>query len=107
MHSFHAGTKPSHYYGTTTLKEGKIYYKNGTLTNSLINGYLFIADELNLSSISNISALAPALEMNLNHKIYFPGIEEPILIHPNFFFVVCQNKIGTMGRNTLPPYKKI
>ena len=71
MHSFHAGTKPSHYYGTTTLKEGKIYYKNGTLTNSLINGYLFIADELNLSSISNINALAPALEMNLNHKIYF------------------------------------
>ena len=103
MHSFHAGTKPSHYYGTTTLKEGKIYYKNGTLTNSLINGYLFIADELNLSSISNISALAPALEMNLNHKIYFPGIEEPILIHPNFFFVVCQNEVGTIGRNTLPP----
>ncbi len=28
MHSFHAGTQPSHYYGTTTLKEGKIYYKN-------------------------------------------------------------------------------
>ena len=103
MHSFHAGTKPNHYYGTTTLKEGKIYYKNGTLTNSLINGYLFIADELNLSSISNINALAPALELNLNHKIYFPGIEEPILIHPNFFFVVCQNEVGTIGRNTLPP----
>ena len=45
--------------------------------------------------------------MNLNYKIYFPGIEELILIHPNFFFVVCQNKIGTIGRNTLPPYKKI
>ena len=43
MHSFHAGTKTIHYYGTTTLREEKIYYKNGTLTNSLINGYLFIA----------------------------------------------------------------
>ena len=103
MHSFHAGTKPNHYYGTTTLKEGKIYYKNGTLTNSLINGYIFIADELNLSSISNMNALAPALEMNLNHSIYFPGIETPINIHPNFFFVVCQNEIGTIGRNNLPP----
>jgi MoxR-like ATPase len=103
MHSFHAGTKPSHYYGTTTLKEGKIFYKNGTLTNSLINGYMFIADELNLSSISNMNALAPALEMNLNISINFPGIEKPILIHPNFFFVVCQNEVGTIGRNTLPP----
>ena len=36
--------------------------------------------------------------MNLNHEIYFPGIEEPILIHPNFFFVVCQNEIDTIGR---------
>ena len=103
MHSFHAGTKPNHYYGTTTLKEGKICYKNGTLTNSLIKGYMFIADELNLSSVSNMNALAPALEMNLNHKIYFPGIENPINIHPNFFFVVCQNEVGTIGRNTLPP----
>ena len=103
MHSFHAGTKPSHYYGTTTLKEGKICYKNGTLTNSLINGYMFIADELNLSSVSNMNALAPALEMNLNISINFPGIEKPILIHPNFFFVVCQNEVGTIGRNTLPP----
>ena len=41
--------------------------------------------------------------MNLNHKIYFPRIEEPILIHLNFFFVVCQNEIGTIERNTLPP----
>ena len=45
--------------------------------------------------------------MNLNYKIYFPGIEEPILIHPNFIFVICQNEIRIMGRNTLPPYKKI
>ena len=40
--------KFSHHHGTTTLKDGKIFYKNGTLTNSLINGYMFIADELNL-----------------------------------------------------------
>ena len=62
MISFHAGTKPSHYYGTTTLKEGKIYYKKGTLTNSLINSYRFIVDELNLSLVSNINSLAPVLK---------------------------------------------
>ena len=74
MYSFHSGTRPTHYYGTTTLKDGKIYYKNGTLTNSLINGYMFIADELNLSSVSNMSALAPALETNLNININIPSI---------------------------------
>ena len=102
MHSFHAGTKPSHYYGTTTLNEKKICYKNGSLTNSLINGYMFIADELNLSSTTNMNALAPALETNIDNKINFPGIEDAILIHPNFFFVVCQNEVGTIGRNTVP-----
>ena len=74
MHSFHSGTRPSYYYGTTRLKDGKIYFKNGTLTNSLINGSIFIADELNLSSVSNMSALAPALETNLNININIPSI---------------------------------
>lgn len=72
MNFFHAGTELSHYCRTTTLKEGKIYYKNGTLTNSLINGYMLIADELNLSSVSNRIALVPALEMNFNISINFP-----------------------------------
>ena len=103
MHSFHAGTKPNHYYGTTTLKDGTIFFREGSLTNSLINGYMFIADELNLSSVSNMNALAPSLEMILNHSIYFPGMENPIKIHPNFFFIVCQNEVGTIGRNPLPP----
>ena len=84
------------------LKEGKIFYKNGALTNSLKNGYIFIADELNLSSESNIKALSPALEINVNNYIYFPGIENPIIIHPGFFFVACQNEPGTIGRNYLP-----
>ena len=68
MHSFHSGTRPSHYYGTTILKGGKILYKNGSLTNALNNGYIFIADELNLSSISNIKAISPALEINLKYN---------------------------------------
>ena len=85
MYSFHPGTRPSHYYGTTILKEGKIFYKNGALTNSLKNGYIFIADELNLSSESNIKALSPALEINANNNIYLPGIENPVIILTGFF----------------------
>ena len=102
MHSFHSGTRPNNYYGTTVLKEGKIFYKNGALTNSLINGNIFIADELNLSSESNIKALSPALEINVNNYIYFPGIENPIAIHPGFLFVAIQNEPGIIGRNYLP-----
>jgi len=49
-----------------------------------------------------MNALAPALEINLNININFPGIEKPIFIHSNFFFVVCQNEVGAIGRNTLP-----
>ena len=102
MHSFHAGTKPIHYYGSTTLQDGKIIYKEGSLTNALINGYIFIADELNLSSEYNIKALAPSLENIPGQSIYFAGIDKPIKIHPDFFFVICQNEVGNIGRNELP-----
>ena len=56
---------------------------------------MLIADQLNLSSVSNMNALGPAFETNLNISINFPGIEKPILIHPNFFFFVCRNEVGT------------
>ena len=41
--------------------------------------------------------------MNLNANINFPNIEKSILIHSNFFSIVCQNEVETIGRNTLPP----
>ena len=41
--------------------------------------------------------------MNLNVNINFPNIEKPILISSNFFSIVCQKEVGTIGRNTLPP----
>ena len=59
--------------------------------------------ELNLSSVSKKNFLSPVFKMNLIKKNIisnFPGIEKPILIHPNFFLVVCQNEVGTIGRNT-------
>ena len=99
IHSFNGETIPDYYYG---IKEKKNIEENGSLKNSLISGHIFIAENLNLSSESTIKAMAPALEINYSGKIYFPGIENPIKINPNFFFVVCQNEFGTKGRNKLP-----
>jgi len=99
IHSFNEETIPDHYYG---IKKKKNIAENDSLTNSLISGHIFIAENLNLSSESTIKAIAPALENNYLGKIYFPGIENPIKIHTNFFFVACQNEIGTKGRNKLP-----
>ncbi len=37
------------------------------------------------------------IKKNINTN--FPDIEKPVLIHPNYFLVVCQNEVGTIGRN--------
>ena len=102
MHTFHSGTKPNHFYGTTSLEDGKIKYINGTLTNSLIQGAIFIADEFNLSPTSTMESLSPALELYFNEPIYFPGINNSIKINSSFFFIACQNNLNTIGRNIIP-----
>lgn len=102
MHSFHYGTRPNHFYGSSTIKNGKVEFVNGTLTKSVINGYTFIADEMNLSNPSTMEALAPVLEQFNSGKIYIPGLNEPVTIDNDFFFVACQNDVGTIGRNAIP-----
>jgi len=102
MHSFHSGTKSNNFYGTTTIKDGKIIYINGTLTDSLRKGYTFIADEMNLSSITTMKALAPALDPSVGNNIFVPGIGETIEVNSSFFFIACQNELGTIGRNAVP-----
>ncbi|KAH0791477.1 hypothetical protein GPJ56_004588 [Histomonas meleagridis] len=102
MHSFHAGTKPNHFYGTTTIKNGKIYFYNGTLTVSMKEGLTFIADEMNLSTPGCMKTLAPALEPCIGGRIFIPGVGESISVNKNFFFIACQNELGTLGRNVIP-----
>ncbi|KAH0800171.1 Dynein heavy chain, cytoplasmic [Histomonas meleagridis] len=102
MHSFHSGTKPNHFYGTPTIKNGKVYFHNGTLTNSMKDGLTFIADEMNLSTASCMKTLAPALEPCLGGTIFIPGVGESIHVNDNFFFIACQNELGTIGRNAIP-----
>ena len=102
MHSFSSETKPKNIFGTATIKNGKIDFSIGTLLTSMTDGLTFIADEYNLSPISTMKSIAPALEPIDNHKLYISGVDEPIKVHPNFFLIACQNELGTIGRNKVP-----
>ena len=102
MHSFHSNTKPSHFYGNITMKNNKIEFINGSLINAMEKGTTFIADEMNLSPDIVMKSLVPALDLNLNCKIFIPGILNSIKINQNFFFIACQNDFSTTGRNSLP-----
>ena len=102
MHSFHANTKPSHFYGNITMKNNEIEFINGSLLKAMEEGTTFIADELNLSPEIVMKSLVPALDFNFNCKIFIPGIQKNIHFNQNFFFIACQNDFTTTGRNSLP-----
>ena len=102
MHSFHSNTKPSHFYGNITMKNNKIEFINGSLINAMEKGTTFIADEMNLSPDTVMKSLVPALDFNINCKIFIPGIKKKIKISQQFFFIACQNDFTTAGRNSLP-----
>ena len=102
MHSFHSNTKPNHIYGNITMKNNKIEFIKGSLLNSMEYGQTFIADEMNLSPDIVMKSLVPALDLNLNSKIFIPGIKDKIQINQKFFFISCQNDFTTTGRNSLP-----
>lgn len=42
------------------------------------------------------------LEQTFNKNLIIPGIEGDKCIDPNFFFIICQNDVGTFGRNEFP-----
>ena len=102
MHSFHSNTKPSHFYGNITMKNNEIEFINGSLLNAMEKGTTFIADEMNLSPDIVMKSLVPALDLNLNCRIFIPGIIKKIRINQKFFFIACQNDFTTTGRNSLP-----
>ena len=102
MHSFHANTKPSHFYGNITMKNNEIEFINGSLLNAMEKGTTFIADEMNLSPEIVMKSLVPALDLNFNCKIIIPGIQKKIQFNQKFFFIACQNDFTTTGRNSLP-----
>jgi len=103
IQSFHSGTKPSQCFGGTTITDNNVHFKDGLLTLAMEQGSIFIADEFNLSSSETMKSLMPSLTQFREYKIYIPGLEKPIEINENFIFIACQNKVGTLGRNQMPP----
>ena len=102
IQSFHSGTKPSQFFGGSTIIDNKEEIKDGLLTLAMTEGTVYIADEFNLSTKETMKAILPALSHFNEYNIYIPGLEKRVKIHKNFIFIACQNKVGTLGRNKLP-----
>ena len=102
IHTHHSSTKPNDFYGTTTISESEVIFKEGSLTSAIKEGSVYIADEFNISSELNMKSVTPVLEQTFNQDLIIPGIEGYTSIDPNFFFIICQNDVGTFGRNELP-----
>ena len=107
IHTHHSSTKPNDFYGTTTISESEVIFKEGSLTLAITEGSVYIADEFNISSELNMKSVTPVLEQTFNQDLIIPGIEGITSIDPNFFFIICQNDVGTFGRNELPDKIKI
>ena len=107
MHTFNQFTRPSDYYGISSLKDEKLFFRDGTLTKSIRQGNVFIGDEFNISSEDCMKAITPILELKFNEDILIPGIENKITIDPDFFFIICQNTKNTFGRKDLPEKIKV
>ena len=107
LHTHHSSTKPNDFYGTTTISESEIIFKEGSLTLATTEGSVYIADEFNISSELNMKSVTPVLEQTFNQDLIIPGIDGITSIDPNFFFIICQNDVGTFGRNELPDKIKI
>ena len=109
---FHRNTKISDLYRTFNQKDMKNL--NGPLIESVKKGYIFIADEMNLSSIPTMKSIVPFLDSYLNKNILVSGINDNsnnysyekktfgLDINENFFFIVCQNDLDNLGRNIVP-----
>ena len=87
-YAFNSSTNPSDIYGAETLVVKLI---DGPLTESALKGQTFIADEMNLSSNNTMMSLIPIFNTIHNRPIYFPGLQTPIKINPNFWFGAFQN----------------
>ena len=107
MHTFNQFTRPSDYFGISSLKNEKLVFRDGTLTKSIKQGNVFIGDEFNISSEDYIKAITPILELKFREEILIPGIKNKISIDPDFFFIICQNTKNTFGRKDLPEKIKV
>ena len=77
--------------------DGQVKLIDRPLTESALKGQTFIVDEMNLSSNNTMMSLNHIFNTIHNRPIYFPGLQTPIKINPNFWFGAYQNYEGTAG----------
>lgn len=102
MISFNGETQLEELFGFFTIEKGNFTLHNGPLSNAMINGQVFIADELNLAEQQIIQSLNVALEPFKNETITVPVVGSNVKVDPGFFFIGCQNDITMFGRRPLP-----
>ena len=85
IHTHHSTTKTNDFYGTTTISDSEVIFKEGSLTSAITEGSVYIADEFNISSELNMKSVTPVLEQTFNQDLIIPGIEGITSIDPNFF----------------------
>ena len=107
MHTFHQFTRPTDYFGNSSLEKEQLVFKAGTLTKSIKKGKVFIGDEFNISSEDCMKAVSPILELIFGQEIIVPGIEGNVSINSDFFFIICQNDKSSFGRKDLPDKIKV
>ena len=107
MHTFNQFTRPSDYFGISSLNNEKLIFRYEALTKSIMQGNVLIGDEFNISSEDCMKAVTPILELKFRQDILIPGIEKNISIDSDFFLIICQNTKEIFGRKDLPEKIKI
>ena len=84
MNTFNSTT--NEFFGTSTMINKRIIFKDGNLTNAMKLGNIYIADEFNISTENTMKAIIPALEQIFNSLILIP---EDIVNINKRFFIIC------------------
>ena len=85
MNTFNSTTRPNEFYGTSTMSNKRIVFKDANLTGSMKIGNIYIADKLNISTESTMKSIIPVLEQIFNIPLLVPGIENNVNINNKIF----------------------
>ncbi|OHT12744.1 hypothetical protein TRFO_17377 [Tritrichomonas foetus] len=102
MISFNGEIQLEELFGFFTIEKGDFTQHDGPLSTSMLNGHIFIADELNLAEQQIVQSLNVALEPTRDDTIILPVIGSSIQVNKGFLFIGCQNDLTMHGRRPLP-----
>ncbi|KAM0680844.1 hypothetical protein GINT2_001118 [Glugoides intestinalis] len=97
----HAGTESADFIGHSVLDSGNVIWKNGPLTEAMINGDAFLIDEINLADDATLERLNSVLEDG--RTLFIPELDWEISAHSGFKVVATMNPSGDFGKRELSP----